>query len=205
MATEDLTTYTEVDPNSHISATSSRATGAGVGRDETCYLYKDYGENYFNGVTVNFDIRVTTFPSSGIMLVFGLSNTLNHIGVWGTSEPRVVFYNNAGIARLYFVGISSPYYGISLNTTYYCRLIRAAGSDTANLYIYSDSGRTTLLTTLTNTVVASTKWRYAFAMSSQNTGGVAYATSGYVENISMSLPSSLVHRPDRSSKGLMVR
>jgi len=41
MATEDLTTYPEVDPNGHISATAARCTMTGIGNNEHAYRYKD--------------------------------------------------------------------------------------------------------------------------------------------------------------------
>lgn len=73
---------------------------------------------------------------------------------------------------------------ISVNTTYYCTLERAAGNATFNLKVYSDADRTNLLDTLTcNISTASTKHRYIYGISSQYTGATSYYASGYVENV----------------------
>ena len=48
MAVEDFTTYTEVDPNSRITVSSTKVTWASVQRDEDAYVYKDKGVNYFD-------------------------------------------------------------------------------------------------------------------------------------------------------------
>ena len=182
---EDLSTYTEVDPNSHISATSSRMTGDGIHRKETAYAYYDKGADYFDALDIYFDIRATNLDSNDILGVFGISNTLNHIGAFGTSDIKVVFYYPGGGSRGLYLGTGGAldHMAISLDTTYYCILERAAGSASVNLKVYSDSGRKTLLDTLTGTMaVASTKHRYIFGISSQYTNN-NYAANGYVENV----------------------
>ena len=203
---EDLSTYTEVDPNSHISATSSRMTGTGIHRKETAYAYYDKGADYFDALDIYFDIRATNLDSNDILGVFGISNTLNHIGAFGTSDIKVVFYYPGGGSRGLYLGTGGAldYMAISVNTTYYCILERAAGSASVNLKVYSDSGRKTLLDTLTGTMaVASTKHRYIFGISSQYTND-GYAANGYVENVVINavggqsvIPIMMAHRRRR--------
>lgn len=203
---EDLSTYTEVDPNSHISATSSRMTGTYINRNETAYAYYDKGADYFDALDIYFDIRATNLDSNDILGVFGISNTLNHIGAFGTSDIKVVFYYPGdGVRGLYLgTGGALDYMAISLDTTYYCILERAAGSASVNLKVYSDSGRKTLLDTLTGTMaVASTKHRYIFGISSQYTNQ-GYAANGYVENVVINavggqsvIPIMMAHRRRR--------
>ena len=203
---EDLSTYTEVDPNSHISATSSRMTGTGIHRKETAYAYYDKGADYFDALDIYFDIRATNLDSNDILGVFGISNTLNHIGAFGTSDIKVVFYYPGGGSRGLYLGTGGAldYMAISLDTTYYCILERAAGSASVNLKVYSDSGRKTLLDTLTGTMaVASTKHRYIFGISSQYTNN-NYAANGYVENVVINavggqsvIPIMMAHRRRR--------
>lgn len=183
---EDLTSYTEVDPNSHISATASRATGANVGRDESCYLYYDKGVDYFAALCIDFDICVSTFPVNGMLGVFGISNTLNDFGVFGNDDIKVMFYNRADYGNgLYFSSAAvSDRMQITKDVIYYCTLERTSGSATVNLKVYSDALRTTLLDTLTfDLATASTKHRYIFSIASNRAGSTAYACSGYVENI----------------------
>jgi hypothetical protein len=60
MAYQDLTTYTEVDPNGHISTTSTRITYTNLAFNEDAYDYSDKGVDHFNGdFTHLLDIKFT--------------------------------------------------------------------------------------------------------------------------------------------------
>ena len=53
----DLTTYDEIDPNSHLAVTTSTVTGALVTNDETCQLNRDFGLDHFNDFRAKFNIE----------------------------------------------------------------------------------------------------------------------------------------------------
>lgn len=202
---EDLSTYTEVDPNSHISATSSRMTGTAINRNETAYAYYDKGADYFDALDIDFDIKATNLDSNDILGVFGISNTLNHMGAFGKSDIRVVYYGPlGGSTSLNLNANTGDTMTISLDTIYYCTLERSAGSANISLKVYSDAARTTLLDTLTVTLeTASTKHRYIFGISSKYTN-LNYAANGYVENVVINavggqsvIPIMMAHRRRR--------
>ncbi len=202
---EDLSTYSEVDPNSHISATSSRMTGTNINRNETAYAYYDKGADYFDALDIDFDIKATNLDSNDILGVFGISNTLNHTGAFGKSDIKVIFYKpSGGSMGLYIIANTSDNMTISLDTIYYCTLERSAGSANVSLKVYSDAARTTLLDTLAVTLeTASTKHRYIFGISSQYTNN-NYAANGYVENVVINavggqsvIPIMMAHRRRR--------
>lgn len=204
---EDLSTYTEVDPNSHISATSTRMTGTGINRNETAYAYYDKGADYFDALDIDFDFCVTELSAIDLFGVTGISNTLGAQNSWGANDIRVTAYHTSGQPRVYISTNSvSDYMVITVGTTYYCTLERASGNATVNLKIYSDSGRTTLLDTLSLSIsTASTKHRYIYGISSQYTNN-NYAASGYVENVVINavssqsvIPIMMAHRRRRIS------
>ena len=189
---EDLSTYTEVDPNSHISATSSRMTGTGINRNETAYAYYDKGADYFAALDIDFDFCITELSANDLFGITGISNTLGAQNTWGVNDIRVTAYFPGGTQARLYLGTSSgsDYMQITVGTTYYCTLERVAGNAAVNLKVYSDSGRTTLLDTLTiNISTASTKHRYIYGISSQYTDH-DYAASGYVENVVINAVSS---------------
>lgn len=203
---EDLTTYTEVDPNSHLSATTSRATGTGVRRDESCYLYSDKGAGHFDALDIDFDVEMTTWSSGAGVGTLGFSNSVANCKGWGATDPYVLFYYGGGKQTLCLnTSAQSDFMLIKPATKYYCTLERAAGSDTANLKVYSDALRTTLLDTLTITGVAGVKWRYIYAIASWNAGG-SYEANYYCENINIVVAASL-NLPNRSRRfnPLLVR
>jgi hypothetical protein len=179
---EDLTGYTEVDPNSHISKTSSRVTAADLDQDESAYLYKDFGANYFDGIDLKFAFHEISTSDAAFNIDVGFANTVNSNDAW--TSPLDIYIN------LYSGSISIGLYNgddydesIDLNedTTYYLWLTRAAGSDTATLKIYSDSGFTTLLDTLTLSGFGTTKWRYFYPITSYNNSTSNKNFDGYLE------------------------
>ncbi|NPV63658.1 MAG: hypothetical protein HPY61_13725 [Methanotrichaceae archaeon] len=61
-------------------------------------------------------------------------------------------------------GGEGPNFEIAMGTVYYCKLLRQASLDTAELRIYSDSGRSNLLATLTQGGFdVARKWRFIYA------------------------------------------
>lgn len=207
MTIEDLTTYTEVDPNSHLSATTTRASGSNVRRNETCYQYYDKGVDFFNELDIDFTIRLSTSGSGPALGVFGLANNLNDFNALAATDIFVLFYapsdNRLYINKGELAG--SDYTSASPNTTYYCTLRRSAGADSVYLDVYTNSARTTLKDTLEITGLSGVKWRYIYALASYNTGATT-ACSGYVENIDIPdiALSSLSFRR-RSFNSILVR
>lgn len=204
MTIEDLTTYTEVDPNNHLSATATRASGNNVRRNETCYQYYDKGTDFFNELNIDFTIRLSTSGSGSALGVFGLANNLNHFYALAATDIFVLFYDK----RLYLNkgGLAgSDYTSASPSTTYYCTLKRSAGADSVYLDVYTNSARTTLKDTLEITGLSGVKWRYIYALASYN-AGATIACSGYVENIDIPdiALSSLSFRR-RSFNSILVR
>ena len=179
MTIEDLSTYTEKDPNSHITVVSGKVTGAGINRNERAYLYKDFGADYFNGFNINFEFKSTELSTYDIGGLVCLTNSVGDRSQWTGDFFWCTLYCTSGSYRLY---LDPDYYIISVNTLYYCTLSRVADSDTISLKIYSDSARTNLLDTLTTTISASAKFRYMYAITSQYTYH-NYGCSYYVENV----------------------
>jgi hypothetical protein len=178
---EDLTTYTEVDPNSRITVTSARSTFTGLTRNEDAYVYKDFGAFYFGDFEIYADVRLNSGSENDSLVgIIGLSNTVNDWDDWGAGLS--VHFMKAGgnnYLVLFEIGGSNDFYVISGDTTYYVTFERVGTACT--LKVYSDSARTNLLDTLSITVNTTT-WRYLYVTISGNTGD-SYACSGYSENI----------------------
>ena len=103
---EDFTTYTKVDPNSRITVTASKVSFAGLASNESAYVYKDKGANYFAGnFTHKFDCKFTAHTSNDEQ------NTVWAIADYvGTFYPDVYTngngiglaqYNTGGVYYLY--------------------------------------------------------------------------------------------------------
>jgi len=178
--------YTEVDPNNHFAQVTVKNTGTNVNRNETAYVYKDFGVGHFDECEHLFDMRCTNKGGiSSIIVYYGQSNSLNDYNNW-TSGIAVRFYNVAGVVRIYLSdrgSASTDFYNAAEGTTYYCTLKRFNSTD-LTLKIYSDAARTTLLDTLTLGSIDDNQYRYMYCGSSQNTSN-NLAQSGWVENLDL--------------------
>lgn len=204
-ATEDFSTYTEVDPESKITVTSSRITFVDLTRDASAYVYADKGASHFNGnFTHDFE-----FQYNGGVLDYGWA------GLWGMSNyvedhtagltaghqsMHVSIYNNTGTREVYLAefNATTEYYGnltftISADTTYYARVKRI---DTAGTYgilylnLYADAAnRTAQTNTLGESNVSlhvQTDFRYLYGLSSFDTDvATNIRISGYIENLNI--------------------
>jgi len=183
---ENLLTYTEVDPNSRIEVTTTRATGTGLTWSESARVYKDKGMNFFNALDIDFVINATEISTVNDMLItLSLANRITGLSKFGSTDISVVFYNSAGVKYIYLIKgtwANKDTYACSSNTVYYCTLERAVGADVVYLKIYSDSARTVLLDTLSRSGFGVVKWKYIYAMNTYTSAGGEVA-SGYCENI----------------------
>ena len=181
---EDFTTFTEVDTNNHLSKTAHHVDHKGY-RNEDCYLYKDYGANYFGDFTHLVDIKIVTQGDTnyGISAFWMLSvdtvddycgiKTANKtaIAVWaqgyryggGTYFLLCEAYGGTNYAS------TALYIGTgNLGTQYYAKIVKSGTSLT--FYLYTDSARTNLFGSISLTLHADHQCRYIFAGNTYNDG-----------------------------------
>ena len=200
MAVEDFTTYTEVDPNSRITVTSTRVTAAGIARDEAAYVYKDKGAAFFSG---NFIHDFTMFMDStggsttGWQYFWTLTNLVNStldietaaddyltvVGVRYASVWTIFISEFNGASQLTDSDTTMAY-----DTVYYGRIERdefVGTYGTFTLRVYSDSDRTVLVTAITINLRKNADLRYIYPVTSRNDTDVD-TSSGYTENLDLS-------------------
>jgi len=188
MPTEDFTTYTEVDPNSHITVTASKCETLNIARNEDAYVYKDRGAGHFSDFEFLFTVRTKTGGhASSIVYVAVVGNSVDDwngltagIGVKIQGDPNPP-YTICLLGR----NTTETGYGCPDNTVRYCTLNRTGA--TVKLYIYSDAARTNLLTTLQITLNSAdnVSYRYVYGMQSGN-DGYSYAFTGvYIQDLDL--------------------
>jgi hypothetical protein len=181
---EDFTTYTEVDPNSHISLTGKYHIGAVMYRNEDARLYKDKGVGHFSNFTHLVDAKITAASASGgIGPCWGLTNEID--------DYQALYLNNKTCIFIFFFRFLNAYYlylqenyshnayqdnmiNITLNTPYYLKIEKSGTALTCK--IYSDSARTNLLDTLNLTLHANHSLRYVFPVNTVNDSSNISAT-----------------------------
>lgn len=173
---EDFTTYTEVDPNSDFTITSSKIAVDGLRRDAAAYVYKDMGSGHFG----DFEhlLKITKSASFEDFAV---------LGWWGLSNVATTFYGmdvaNVGLVLLAYSATTELVemrdfdtggvdYMAGGDATKWLTVERAG--TTATCKIYSDAERTSLDDTLSITC-ATTTYQYilgTFSRESSNNGEV---------------------------------
>ncbi len=188
---QDFTGYTEVDTSGTLTVTANKATAENVPRDSDVYIYEDFTTDFFDDVTLVFEIQIdstsvkagSSNPAGGIALTnvvddvqgFGTTDLSVLIDKTRASKHEVFLIRGAGVAFASFTG--EP------DTTYYCVLTRPAGTDTATLKIYANEGHSILLDTLTVSGYGTVKWRYLFGFVGWNNGQVGVEFDGFTANL----------------------
>lgn len=197
---EDFTTWTEIDSNSHLSQTSSRASFTGLAYNEDAYLYKSYGAGFFNGDFIHhLTIEVTSVTSTNTyLLLYALSNSpadRSHI-ILETDMIIVSFRRKAGSKNEFRLrgcydgeSIVSDTYEGALATPYYCTLSRIDSDVTFKMY--SDSERTVLVTTMAIALAGVSSFQYITTTGSNSGSVYTYAGTGYVENLDLGIVYSV--------------
>jgi len=192
MAVEDFTTYTETDPGSDITVTSTKIDCINFDDSQTYNVYKDKGTDHFNALDVDFETYLSSSSTSNAQFGPGFVNTATPAtetrANLATTDCWNVIYVS-GTVRIYLIRgafvANDSYQSLSANTTYYCTYTRTASSDTVTLKIYSDSGRTSLIDTLSvSGFGTSTKWQYMYGLL-MHTGSDGANNTGYIQNIDL--------------------
>jgi hypothetical protein len=181
---EDFSTYTEVDPNSHISKTATHIDHVGYS-NEDCYLYKDKGANHFADFVHLMDVK---FVSSGSAQyghsLYSLSNDVDDWkGLVDTGKTAIGIIGEHASEYPYLLFVVEAYGGVQYssgpspvpipekeklaeNTWYYLNLVKSGTSLT--LTIYSDAARINLVNTKSILLHANHQFRYVFGVNSLN-------------------------------------
>ena len=190
MATEDLTTYTEVDPDNRVVVTTTRCTTTNEPGTETAtWVYKDKDAGHFGDFEHKFDLYMTSMQNGSCMAHHTVSNIVESwTDAYGANHQGLSTRTNCGsggdkiIAIRDFNSHNSDAFTNLIDTNYYCTAER--NSTTYTLKIYSDSGRTTLLDTLSLTCTTTTL-RYIFAHLCYDQAATYGTQSGYLENLDL--------------------
>ena len=201
---QDYTSYTEVDPNTHISKAASHIDFDGY-QNEDAYVYKNFGAGYFVGYFDHFfKVKVVTDPmlENRVVPIWALANAVDDYTALATNG------NNLAMTVQYGVGWGGPKFtlravhggvaqGVDLSEiltegeTYNIHVKRIAGNIRA--YIYDSNG---LFDVLEITMVGTTDtYQYLFACLTAN-NGVAGHTDIDLDELIIQTYVSLTYKND---------
>jgi hypothetical protein len=177
--------YTEVDPNGHLSVSTVTASHAAVTRQESCYVYYDWSAGYFGDFVHDFECLDNVGGAGCSIVHWGVSNTVNDTYNW-TEGLYLRWTSTSGTNggwTLYEVGGSSSAGAtFTKGANMFWRVERNGSTLTAKR---ATSAANRLAGTWAETLtisVATTTYRYHYAVSSYNDGTVGVAASGTSAN-----------------------
>jgi len=185
---ENFTTYIEVDIEGTVSKTASRITFTSMDRDDTAYVYKDFGEDYFAG---DFSMDVTHRESSALITGYAggwaLWNKVDDTtGCSGGTGIQVFMYrpsNPNWYIRQWTDGVATTDSSILAGayTTKYLTIERVGSR--ISCMLYNDAERTDLWDNIT-VYQELTAYRYLYGLQSLDSGDSDYYT-GYVQDLNI--------------------
>jgi len=162
---DNLTAWTEADPESRRTVTASKvAVYRQLRGDSGGRVYTDIGAGRINGFSIDLEYtpKENSMGSGVIGSFFCICNELGDSDDF--VEDYILFnhYDENDYPVIIIVGDASYDKSIYLSndTTYYLTVSRTKNGTTAYCYIYSDSDRNTLIDTLSATVPSNATYRY---------------------------------------------
>lgn len=204
---QDYTDYTEVDVPTRVTVAANTLTIANLDQDEEVYLYYDFGADYFDG---DFEFQFDSMVNAGTnehAYIWGLANDVDDLYATAiTNNKDCLFVRRAATGATATLSEYNSGSGISRQSitllsavTYYFTIRRDESIGTYGtlyLYIYSDSGRSTLVSTCTVTLTEKKDFRYLYAMSAYKNGSTGKSLNGTISNLRLidtQTPKSVFH------------
>ena len=206
MAIQDFSTYNIVDPNGRFAITPSRITWTRLRRNESAYIYKDFGVDFFNGYfMLEFEISYENDWNIGTLETVWAPMLANIVGniqtvVGATGDAQGVCHQDggalppAGSPNPKVLEIDGgvewlPPYGSvpAFNTIYYFRLTRDETIGAFGLLlleVFTDAART-ILAVGSGSITLHTSmkdFRYLFPVMSRSIAQ-NFWSSGFIQNL----------------------
>lgn len=194
LMSENTTEYTSNAPALIFRFDSeTRIQGYQVPKDQSYYVYKDYGADYLADFKAQCDIRFLNYQSNGLGSAIKFSTNLaSDEGHQGGSDQALMVrvYHHWDSNYDYSIGLTvsndgsytTDWYYSGINTPFWRYVDLYREGPNAWLEIYSDVARTSLVDNLTVTVNSDSTYRYAYWGSTYNNGQASRLLYWYCDN-----------------------
>jgi len=191
--------YTEVDTEDDRIQRSTVNIDHLATRNETTYVYRDFGVDYFGNWTHDVDARSDFRENDGLGVVWMVANDLGDyrsLYLAGKTLLIVRFYRTVGtnyiqLFELFDTNYYSQSFSGALASTWYYFVIEKSGVS-LSCKIYYNSLRTDLVTTLSLTLQDDHSFRYIYGCNSYNDGN-SYYFNNDIKNLDLHLSFSLTY------------
>ena len=192
---EDFTTYTEVDTAAYLTVTSSRVTSI-ANEDIPAYVYKNFTANYFDALDVDVEFYVASAAQNASQESVAFTNTIGDgFAMTTTGDLRVDAQRRlTEVVRFQMTRALAVYdqwdQAAGTNTIFYYTISRSAGGDVVEVYVYTDSARTTLVDVsmpLSLAGFGTVKWQYGYGHANLDVDNVDRIMDGYTQNMDLNI------------------
>lgn len=190
---EDFTSYTEEDPNSNITVYNATHMKQHVVEDEDCYLWRDYGVNYFQYGTFLIDARVENMSAMfSFFLMF--SNYLDDRKWLVDNEKNYIclLFGSSGIyLQKSYVGVlTTDSYLVAEDNKWWSFTV-VWNTTAIYAFVYNNTARTAEYLEDTLTVATmNSPYRYMLATNTRNRG-VSVSCDLLLRNMDLGLPDTV--------------
>jgi len=170
MVLQDFTDdWTEHDPDGEATVTQTKVAISDCNFDKDCYVYKDYGADFFNGdITNQFELTVKQGEDTYFVLWAISNGNTGHNGM--ANEDTMIMVDPPSAAGDYKLllkdkanSISDASCDLDFNTKYYITIARAIKTFTCTIRTGSHSGPVVDTITITEDVLSSRRYLYMVA------------------------------------------
>jgi hypothetical protein len=177
MALKDFTSFIKIDPFNRLNITLNAVIATAIEMDDSTYLTEDEGAgNWDKDFTEDFEMQMGAGADGGQCAFWSLSNVdvTGYRNSTSTGDSYVIT-NITGVNNQ--IGLGQQLNTVNLQTVftlpfgqkndnYYFTIDYVKSTDVTTLFIYSDSARTILLSTLTHdgSLVNQANLRYRYAV-----------------------------------------
>jgi hypothetical protein len=190
-ASEDLTTFVEVDPNNYWSVHRDKCIGTNVPQNDNSYIYKDYGVDYFDSYMFEFSTHVGDAPNLNTRVANGIWAVTNSPGAYNDmGSGQMLYYQHRNIdnmARLVFEDkgtATQVALDIPDDSTYYIKIERIGSRAICRVYpTWQDRIDDTNIISLMDLPCQVTKWRYLLVGYSYNFAGYTDTMNSYIQSV----------------------
>jgi len=191
MGISDYTTFTEVDPNSHVVITDSDTiTVTGLHRDENAYVYKDVGAGHFAATGTYYAKLKITAHADGVCFPIAMTDeaTREDMGThWtGRDDACGCYTDNSGWWSA--IECSGQDYDadasvLSTGTPYWIKVVRTLALLRCYIYDNAAMGAGDLVGDVQVDIPSGQTYRCAYAVNSFDDGHSAQTITALVEDL----------------------
>ena len=197
MAVEDFgADWTEVDSAGSLTVSGDTVTASTVGRNEECYVYRDFGPGHFSGDFEHIIAWKPTYAENFHVLgVYYLTNDADDVRLQDRPNLQLRSYHPNELQQLRLIHsavLSAPAddsITLSIGTQYYLEFERDESIGTygqAQCRIYDDAARTSLVDTITISLVeAKDDYRYGVVAGSWPAGSDSHYGSHVISGLDL--------------------